>query len=249
MRFDRKVALITGGASGMGRATALGWASRGGKVVIVDRTREQAEAVVRQIVESGGDAFAIGADITDPGAAEALVFATVERYGRLDFLHNNAFAPWRGEDSAVLLGEVSDGHWDHVMDLGLRSMFRLTRAVVPVMTRQACGAIVNMSSTAGFHAEPYVSAYAVAKAGVIQLTKATAVEYSGKGIRCNAVCPGVIRTPMIEEAPLDRSFMQGIPMGRLGEAEEIANAVLFLASDLAAYVTGAVLVADGGRTI
>lgn len=247
VRFEQKVALITGGASGMGRATALGWARRGGKTVIVDRNEAMAEELAREIVGSGGDAFAIGANITEPDAAANIVAATVTRYGRLDFLHNNAYAAWH--ENPVLLGDVSDEHWNHVIDIGLHAMFRFTRAVLPVMTRQGSGAIVNMSSTAGFHAEPYVSAYAVAKGGVIQLTKATAVEYAGRGIRCNAVCPGVIRTPLIQGAPLDAGFIKQIPLGRLGEAEEVANVILFLASDLATYVTGAVIVADGGRTI
>ena len=249
MRFDDKVALITGGASGMGKATALGWASRGGKVAILDVNLKQAEVVAQDITAMGGQAFALGTDLTQDGAADAVVSATLKRFGRIDFLHNNAFAPWRGADAAALLAGVSDANWQHTIDLGLNVLFRLTRAVLPIMEQQGGGAIVNMSSTAGYHAERHISAYAVAKAGVIQLTKATAVEYGSRGIRCNAVCPGVIRTPMIEGAPLDANFLQGIPLGRLGEPEEIAHCILFLASDLATYVTGAVLVVDGGRTI
>jgi len=249
MRFDQKVALITGGASGMGRATAIGWASRGGKAALVDLDLQRAKAVVREIVKEGGDAFAIAADITEPNAAEHVVSATVERYGRLDFLHNNAFAPWRGADAAVYLGDLSDAHWDHVMNVGLRAAFRLSRAAIRIMEQQGGGTIVNMSSTAGYHAEPYISAYAVAKAGIIQLTRATAVEYGKRGIRCNAVCPGVIRTPLLEGAPLDQDFVRGIPLGRLGEPDEIANTILFLASALATYATPPLLVADGGRTL
>lgn len=249
MHFAAKTALITGGGSGIGRATALGWARRGGRVAILDRDHAAADAVAREIQGSDGVAFAIGADITNPGAARAAVSATLERYGRLDFLHNNAFAPWRGQDATALLAEVSDAHWDHVLDLGLRTMFRFTRAVLPIMERQGCGAIVNMSSTAGYHPERRITSYAVAKAGVMQLTRMTALEYGERGIRCNAVCPGVIRTPLIDGAPLDKEFLKGIPLGRLGDPEEIANVVLFLASDLAAYVTGAIVTADGGRTL
>ena len=247
MRFHDKVAVITGGGSGMGRATAIGWAGAGGKVVIVDFDLERAEGVVGEIRKAGGEAFAIKENVADADAGEHVVSVTVERFGRVDFLHNNAFAPWRGADAGALVGEVSDAQWNHVMDIGLRAMFRFTRAVLPVMTQQGRGAIVNMSSTAGYHPERSVSAYSISKAGVIQLTKATAVEYADRGIRCNAVCPGVIRTPMIEGAP--KEALLGIPMGRFGEPEEIANAILFLASDLASYVTGAILIADGGKTI
>jgi len=233
----------------MGRATVSGWVSGGGRAVILDSNGEQVEALAAELVGRGGEAVALVADITDADAARLAVQDTLARYGRLDFLHNNAFAPWRGNDTAALLGDLSDRHWDHVLDVGLRSTFRFTRAVLPVMQRQGGGAIVNMSSTAGYHAEPYIGAYAAAKAGVIQLTKATAVEYGRHGIRCNAVCPGVIRTPLIEGAPLDENFIRGIPLGRLGQPDEIAHTILFLASDLASYVTGAILVADGGRTL
>jgi NAD(P)-dependent dehydrogenase (short-subunit alcohol dehydrogenase family) len=216
-------------------------------VAILDLHRESAEAVAREIVDQGGEAFAIGGDITGDDAPRAAVAAAVDRFGRIDFLHNNAFARWRGQDSFAPVGEVSDAHWDHVMDVGLRAMFRMTRAVLPVMVDQKGGAIVNMSSTAGYHPERGVAAYSVSKAAVLQLTRSTAIEYADRGIRCNAVCPGVIRTPLIEGAPDD--VMTGIPMGRFGEAAELANVILFLASDLASYVTGAMLVADGGRTV
>jgi len=135
------------------------------------------------------------------------------------------------------------------MTVGLTSTFRASRRAIPIMVAQGGGAIVNTSSTAAFNAEPHVGPYSVAKAGISQLTRAIAVEYAGKGVRCNAVCPGVIRTPLIDGAPLDVNFMASIPMNRLGTPEEIANVVLFLASDLASYMTGAIVVADGGRTI
>jgi meso-butanediol dehydrogenase / (S,S)-butanediol dehydrogenase / diacetyl reductase len=191
----------------------------------------------------------IRTDIGLPADIDAAVRFAIDRYGRIDFLHNNAFAPWRGEDGFSLTADVGDAHWDHVINLGLTSAFRFTRAVVPIMQRQGGGAIVNTASTAGFHPEARTTAYGVAKAGVIQLSRATAIEYAKDGIRCNAICPGVIRTPLTEGAPLDADFMRGIPLGRLGTPEEMANAILFLASDLATYITGATLVADGGRTV
>jgi len=249
MNFAGKVALITGGGSGIGRATALGWARHGGAVVIADLDTPRAEAVADEIAVAGGHAVSVPTDIAEQASIDAAVELAISRFGRIDFLHNNAFARWRGSDSAALLAEVGDEHWRHVMTLGLDSAFRFSRAVIPHMLRQGGGAIVNTSSTAAYHAEARVGAYGVAKAGLSQLTRSIAVEYATQGIRCNAVCPGVIQTPLIGGAPLPEDFLKTIPMGRLGQPEEIANVVLFLASDLASYVTGATIVADGGRTI
>ena len=178
-----------------------------------------------------------------------MVDGVAARHGRIDILHNNGYAAWRGEDAAALLADVGDAHWDHVIELGLTSAFVAARRAIPFMAAQGEGAIVNTSSSAAYHAEPRISSYAVAKAGISQLTRAIAVDHAEQGIRCNAVCPGVIDTPLIVGAPLDAHFMTSIPIGRLGTAEEIANVVLFLASDMASYVTGAIIVADGGRTI
>lgn len=249
MDFADKVALVTGGGSGIGRSTALGWAKAGGSVVIADLDMPRADRVAREIAAAGGRAVTVQTDIAELASIEAAVTLAISRFGRIDFLHNNAFAPWRGPDSAALVADVGDEHWRHVMTLGLDSAFRFSRAVIPRMLRQGGGAIVNTSSTAAYHAEARVSAYGVAKAGLSQLTRSIAVEYAPHGIRCNAVCPGVIQTPLIGGAPLPEDFLKTIPMGRAGRPEEIANLVLFLASDLASYLTGAIVVADGGRTI
>lgn len=247
--FAGKVALVTGGGSGIGRSTALGWAKAGGSVVIADLDAPRADTVAGQITAAGGHAVTVQTDIAEQASIEAAVMFAVSRFGRIDFLHNNAFAPWRGSDGAALVADVGDEHWRHVMALGLDSAFRFSRAVIPHMVRQGGGSIVNTSSTAAYHAEARVGAYGVAKAGLSQLTRSIAVEYATHRIRCNAVCPGVIQTPLIGGAPLPQDFLKTIPMGRIGQPEEIANVVLFLASDLASYVTGAIVVADGGRTI
>ena len=249
MDFADKVALITGGGSGIGRSTALGWARAGGSVVIADLDMPCADTVAGEIAAAGGRAVTVQTDIAELASIEAAVTLAISRFGRIDFLHNNAFAPWRGPDGAALLADVSDEAWRHVLNLGLDSAFRFSRAVIPIMLAQGRGAIVNTSSTAAYHAEARVGPYGVAKAGLSQLTRSIAVEYAGRGIRCNAVCPGVIETGMIAGAPLPDSFLESIPMGRLGQPGEIANVILFLASDLASYVTGALVVADGGRTI
>ena len=249
MDFAGKVALVTGGGSGIGRSTALGWARAGGSVVIADLDAPRAAKVADEIAAAGGCAATVQTDVAEQASIDAAVTLAISRFGRIDFLHNNAFAPWRGSDSAALVAEVGDEHWRHVMTLGLDSAFRFSRAVIPHMLRQGGGAIVNTSSTAAYHAEARVGAYGVAKAGLSQLTRSIALEYASRGIRCNAVCPGVIQTPLIGGAPLPEDFLKTIPMGRAGLPEEIANVVLFLASDLASYLTGSIVVADGGRTI
>lgn len=247
--FEGKIGVVTGGASGIGAAVTRGFAKHGGTAVIVDFDQKRGMDLVEDIRGGGGKADFVACDLRERFQIDAMVKTVVSRHRRIDFLHNNGYAIWRGNDSAALLGGVGDEHWDHVMNVGLTSAFRVSRSVLPVMASQGGGSIVNTSSTAAYHAERHIGPYAVAKAGISQLTRAIAVEYASSGIRCNAVCPGVINTPLIAGAPLDASFIDGIPLGRLGEAEEIANVILFLASDVASYVTGALIVADGGRTI
>lgn len=249
MTFDNQLAFITGGASGIGKAVAQGWAARGGHAMVVDRDGARAQAVVADIAALGGQASFLTCDLSDLEQVDESVAAAHTRFGRIDLLHNNGFAPWRGPDAHAYLADVSQDHWDHVMALALRAPFRLTRAVVPIMQQQGGGTIVNTSSTAALRAEPHVGPYSVAKAGISHFTRLVAKEYARDGIRCNAVCPGVIDTPLIAGAPLDEGFLGTIPMGRVGRPEEIANVVLFLASKLASYVTGETIIVDGGRTL
>ena len=249
IRFDGKVGVITGGASGIGAAVARLFAANGGTAVIADLDANRGQGIVQDIQASGGKADFVSCDLGDAATIDGMIDTAFVRHGRIDVLHNNGYAPWRGEDAGALAADISDDQWQHTINLGVTSAFRATRRAIPTMAAQGGGSIVNTSSTAAFDAEPRIGAYAVAKAALSQFTRAVAVEYAPMGIRCNAVCPGVIQTPLIEGAPLHADFMRTIPMGRLGTPEEIAHVVLFLASDLASYVTGAIIVADGGRTI
>lgn len=255
MRFDGKVGLITGAGSGIGRATALGFAARGGAVAVVDINGEHAHAVAAEITSTGGRAIAIVADVTRPTDIDLMVSRTLDAFGRLDFLHNNAFGMPAAQTStqvAARTADVLEEVWSHMLDVGLTAVFRAMKRAIPVMRAQGGGAIVNTASISGLRADYGIAAYNAAKAGVINLTRAVAIEYAPYGIRANCVCPGAIDTPLIAPALAQPGFAEtiqkAIPLGRLGRPEEIAHVVLFLASDLASFVTGTAVVADGGQT-
>ena len=254
MRFDGKVCLVTGAGSGIGRATAVGFAERGGKVVVSDVNGDAAERVVAEISTAGGTATAIVADVARPADVEAMIARTTQQFGRLDVLHNNAFGvpPELRDRRIARVADTDQAVWDYTIQVGLTAVMQATRAVLPIMRRQGGGAIVNTASISGLFADYGITAYNVMKAGVVNLTRGTAIEYARYGIRCNCVCPGAIDTPLLQRSLGIPGFADGlnavIPMGRLGRPEEMANVVLFLASDLASYVTGAAFVADGGLT-
>lgn len=255
MRFDGKVGLITGAGSGIGRATAIGFAQRGGAVTVADINGENANKVVAEITATGGRALAVVADVTQPADLDRMIERTTSTFGRLDVLHNNAFGMPAAQASTQVsarMADVEDGVWSHMIDVGLTAVFRAMKRAIPVMRATGGGAIVNTASISGLRADYGIAAYNAAKAGVINLTRVVAIEYARHGIRANCVCPGAIHTPLLApalELPgfADR-FNEAIPIGRLGQPEEIANVVLFLASDLASFVTGSAFVADGGQT-
>jgi meso-butanediol dehydrogenase/(S,S)-butanediol dehydrogenase/diacetyl reductase len=255
MRFDGKVGLVTGAGSGIGRATAIGFARRGGQVVVADVNGDNAASVVAEITAAGGTALAVTADMTQPRDIDAMLDRAVDTYGRIDVLHNNAFGvpPTLQGRRMARVAELDQGVWDYTLHVGLTAVMQATRSVLPIMLRQRGGAIVNTASISGLFGDFGIAAYNAMKAGVVNFTRVVAMEYAGENIRCNCVCPGAIDTPLLRRSldtiqGFSQATVAAIPMGRLGKPEEMANVVLFLASDLASYVTGAAFVADGGLT-
>jgi NAD(P)-dependent dehydrogenase (short-subunit alcohol dehydrogenase family) len=248
--FKGKVALITGGSSGIGRATALAFAHEGAQVVIGDVNRAGSEETVRMITAAGGEAFFVRTDVTQAAEVAALVAATVERYGRLDCAFNNAGI----ESSSVSTADYPEEDWRRIIDINLTGVWLSMKHELPQMLKQGGGVIVNNASALGLVAFAGASAYVAAKHGVVGLTKTTALEYAKSGIRVNAICPGFIETPMLERIGLlsDPKTKQAItnlhPMQRMGAAAEMAAAVIWLCSDAASFVTGIALPADGGYT-
>jgi len=249
-KLDGKVALVTGAGSGMGRATALLFAQEGAKVAIADYAPTVGRETVRMIKKAGYEAIFIETDVSKAANAERMVKTTVETYGRIDILHNNAGIPGR---RMVPTAETTEKEWDLVFDVNLKGVFLGSKYAIPVMLDQGGGVIINTASVAGIQASPNISAYCASKAGVILLTKAMALEYGKLNIRVNCICPSFVQTPFSEPLiPVDpearQAFMRTQPMGRIGQPGEIAQAALYLASDDSAFVTGITLVVDGGWT-
>lgn len=243
--FSGRAAIVTGGASGIGAATARLLAARGAAVLVVDLDRQAADRLCDEIASSGGSAHPFVADLTEATATDGAVAAALDAFGRLDILVNNAGTGGRGPSH-----ELSDAEWRRVLALNLDSVFYMARSALSSMLTQESGAIVNIASIFGHVGIPGRAAYSASKAGVVNLTRALALEYGRKGIRVNAVCPGVIRTPLIaHNDPAQLAALADLhPIGRLGEAEEVAQAVSFLAGDAASFITGSSLMVDGGYT-
>jgi NAD(P)-dependent dehydrogenase (short-subunit alcohol dehydrogenase family) len=253
MKFIDKIVLITGGGNGIGRAAALGFAERGANVVVVDRDEAAARDTAEAVRNLGSQAHHVVADVSQVAQVRAYVAETLATFGRIDCFFNNAGV----EGKVAPLAEYDEDVFDEVIAINLRGIFLGLRHVLPVMLEQGAGAVVNTSSAAGLVASPGMCAYVASKHAVLGLTKVAAGEVSSDGVRVNAVCPGPIDTRMLrgiaeqvspeDPGALQESFASSVPVGRMGTAEEVANVVLFLCSDLASNVTGAHYVVDGGR--
>jgi NAD(P)-dependent dehydrogenase (short-subunit alcohol dehydrogenase family) len=251
MRLANKVAIVTGGTSGIGRATAVLFAQEGARVVVVGRDEARGQEVVAEIGEAGGTAIFQRCDVRFAVECRQVVEGTVRTFGRLDVLFNNA-----GVFYANTVIDCSEEEWDLTVDIGLKGTYLMSKYALPHMIAQGGGAIVNNASGWGLVGGNEAAAYCAAKGGVVLLTKAMAVDHSRQGIRVNCVCPGDVDTPMLVDDAQRRGMAwtdylaeaANRPMGRIGLPEEVARAVLFLASDEASFITGAVLAVDGGGT-
>ena len=249
MKLQGKVAMVTGGASGIGKATALLFASEGASVAIVDIDEELGEAVEREITNAGGKAIFIRCDVTNSNDCHNAVDRTVDEFGGIDILFNNA-----GIIRRASVVDTTEEEWDRVMAVNVKSVFLCSKYAIPVMAKAGGGVIVNTASGWGLVGGKNAASYCASKAAVVNLTKAMAIDHGPQGIRVNAVCPGDTATDMLRSeaqqlgAPTEKFFEEAAdrPLGRIGSPEEIARAVLFLASDDSSFVTGTALVVDGG---
>jgi NAD(P)-dependent dehydrogenase (short-subunit alcohol dehydrogenase family) len=247
-QFIGKVALVTGAASGIGRATALAFARHGAKVVVSDVDDAAGEETVALVRAQNTDALFVHADVSRRSAVEALITTAAQMYGRIDFAFNNAGV----SGARAMMADYSEESWDRVIGINLKGVWLCMKYELQQMLRQGGGVIVNTSSTAGQTGSRGVGAYVASKHGVIGLTKAAALEYARQNIRVNAILPGTIHTHLIDEftrgnEQMLQEFAEGEPIGRLGRPEEVANAVIWLCSAESSFVTGATLAVDGGR--
>ncbi len=250
MRLEGKVALITGGGSGIGRLTAQLFASEGARVVVSDVVDDAGQETVREIESSGGQAAYVHADVSSAADAEAMVELAVDRFGSLDVMMNNA-GIFHAKDGSVI--DTDEETWDRTIAINLKGVFLGSKYSVRAMLETGGGSLINIASFVALMgaAAPQI-AYTASKGGVLSMTREIAVEFARKGIRANAICPGPIETPLLSELLADperrNRRLVHIPMGRFGQGEEIAKAALFLASDDSSLMTGAALVVDGGIT-
>jgi 3-oxoacyl-[acyl-carrier protein] reductase len=257
MKLSNKVALITGSGSGMGRASAILFSQEGARISIVDVDRKGGEQTVEMVKQKGGDAIFIQADVSKASDVERMIKATLDKYGRLDILLNNAGIPM----SFTPVEEVREDLWDRIIDINVKGIFLGCKYAVPIMKKQGGGVIINTASISGVRPRPGLCAYSTSKAAAIMLTKALAIELAPSKIRVNCINPVAAETPMLakfieEQGATGEKFEAGrkrfidtVPMGRLAQPEDVAYAALYLASDEASLVTGASLDVDGGRGI
>ena len=248
-RFENKVALATGAGSGIGRATALAFAREGAAVAVVDYNAAGAHETVRLIEAEGGQALALVVDIKDEAQVKSMVAQTIEKFGALHIAFNNAALDIPG----IPLVEFTEENWDRIVDTNLKGTFFCLKHEIIAMTAQGGGAIINTSSLAGIVTGHGIPVYTASKHGVVGLTRAAALESIKQGVRINAICPAAVMTPLLQQHMDRPGFADMIraqhPIGRWAEPEEIANVVLFLASDHASFIVGQPIVIDGGVTI
>ncbi len=247
-QLEGKVALVTGGGSGIGRASALAFARDGAKVVIADIDVGGGEATVQMIKEGGGEAALVHADVSKAAQVQGMVDRIVGLYGRLDCAFNNAGI---STETNAWTADCSEEDWDRVIGINLKGVWLCMKSEIPQMLKQGGGAIVNTASVAGLVGIRSRSAYVASKHAVVGLTKSAALEYAESGIRVNAVCPGYTRTPLVQsvidhDPEHETRAVARQPLGRLGRPEEIAAAVVWLSSDAASFVTGHTMLVDGG---
>jgi dihydroanticapsin dehydrogenase len=251
MRVDKKVAIVTGAGSGIGEASAIRLAEEGAIVICADINGAAAESVAQGIVASGGKATAAAIDISDDKECDAVVASAIKDFGTVDILVNNA-----GVNLPGVFHEVTNETIDRTLSVNIKGAMYLTRAVLPAMLKQGSGSIVNMSSVNGLVSEPYLSVYSASKGAIVMFTRGIALDYAKTGVRCNAICPGWVDTPINHAhakmlGGLDHVYKtidSFQPIGRPGTPREIANLVLFLASDESSFMTGSIVSADGGMT-
>ncbi len=249
MSFSEKVAIVTGGAEGIGRSVATAFAKEGARVAVADINKEQGTVTVDQIVKSGGKAIFVRTDVSDSSQVRNMVAETLQAFGRIDALCNNSGIVIYGDAA-----EMTEEDWDRVIGVNLKGTFLCSKYCIPEMLKVGGGSIVNIASVQALGSQARVAAYSASKGGIISLTHSIAVDFSAENIRVNAICPGTIDTPMVRRAAAlepdpdaaIRGWGKAHPIGRVGKPEEIAQAVLFLASEGASFITGAALVVDGG---
>ena len=244
-QLDGKVAIVTGGSFGIGRATAIAFTQQGAKVVIVDYIEDN--ETLDQIKAIGGDAIFVKCDVSKNSDVKAMVERVITKYGRIDFAFNNAGI----EGITAPVHECTEENWDRTLNVNLKGVWLCMKYEIEQMLKQGQGAIVNMASVAGLVGFGGIPAYVASKHGIVGLTKNAALDYAKLGIRVNAVCPGVIKTPMIDrftgfDKTVEQQFADSEPIGRLGQPEEVAEAVVWLCSDAASFVTGIAMPVDGG---
>lgn len=243
--FENKVALVTGGAFGIGRATALAFARRGARVVVADWIED--DETIQLIKKEGGEAQFVKCDVSKNGDVSNMVEFTLKAYGTLDFAVNNAGI----EGLTAPTHECTEENWDKTISINLKGVWLCMKHEIAQMLRQRHGAIVNLASVAGLIGFPGLPAYVASKHAIVGLTKTAALENAKQGIRVNAVCPGVIRTPMVDrvtgkDKTVEKAYEDMEPVGRMGQPEEVAEAIVWLCSDAASFVTGDAMAVDGG---